>query len=76
MLGKRLAKCNTDVAATHAKVKKVSLGEWKGLSINFAWTTFSLLWIYLMTCTQDLSTVVELSDRILKDFWGALTIRY
>jgi hypothetical protein len=75
-LGKDWQNATQMMAATHAKVKKVSLGKWKGLAINFAWTTFSLLWIYLMTCTQDLSTVVELSDRILKDFWGALTVRY
>jgi len=29
-----------------------------------------------MACSQQVSTVVGLSDKIVKEYWRALTIRY
>jgi hypothetical protein len=49
------------MVASHATVKSLT-GEWKGLAIKFTRTMFSPLGIYLMTCTQQLSTVMELTE--------------
>jgi hypothetical protein len=42
----------------------VSLGEWKRLAINFAWTIFYFLCIYLMTCIQMLSAIVNFQTEL------------
>jgi hypothetical protein len=51
-------------------VTEVSLGYWKELAKSFTWAIFSPPWTYLMTSTQELSSTVELSDRIIKECRG------
>jgi hypothetical protein len=42
--------------------------------MNTSWTISSPLRTYLTTCTQEVSTVVGVSDKIVKECHGALKI--
>jgi hypothetical protein len=44
----------------------VFLGEQKGQTTNFIWIIPSLIQIYFIVCTQELSCTAELSDKIIK----------
>jgi hypothetical protein len=43
--------------------EKFSLGQYKGLTPYFTWTTYFPVQIYLIICTLVLSAVVDLSDK-------------
>jgi hypothetical protein len=58
-LGKYMQNEKQMVAIIHAVVKRFTSRE-KGQAIYFTWIISSQLHIYLMTCTQELSTIVEM----------------
>jgi hypothetical protein len=69
ILGKGQQNAIQMMTATHVKVKNITMRV-EGVDINFIWTIFSPLWIHLITSTQELSTVVELSNRTIKKAGG------
>jgi hypothetical protein len=48
----------------------------EGVGCNFTWIIFTLPQTYSVTYTQEVSIAMELSDKIIKDCCGALTIRH
>lgn len=43
-----------EVVSDSESYAKFSLEQWKGLTMNCAWIILSPLWIYVMTCRQEL----------------------
>jgi hypothetical protein len=57
------------MTAAHEIVRSLT-NSVKGKVINFIWTIYSPLQVYLMGCIQEVLTVVGLSHKIFKEFWG------